>query len=688
MVVFIVGQMLMILLRKISLGLLLFSLVVPSSFSIDKRCLKQILNSAVEKSGNLSAKSERLNTLEKMLQKLDGKSEKGPKVVMAAVELGNIPGLKTASGANLNISAGGVSTVMTDLGVEYPKLLANKNGSSVAVGMLMDGIDVSSLTRKENISVIVDGKSLDIGVYEFNSSNGTKYIFLDNPLFKTFTVIPDKAKNESIYTMRGLENDVEGQQRVWSAFNQGISKIVKQESADIYIPHDSHVAPASFYNYKNEGLSLISSKPLIHNEQYLGTYSAKGDNESARAIALWNVSYEDLNEYFRQGENIVMMAPAVRKAEQNELFAGLSVSDGTANEINSNMAKQQIDFFRVKGLTNGLGEINRPHLSPSVKAGVSKEMLLADGIKNEEVIKEFQEQGFAFGGTNATGESILKTKARAKEALQKNYGMDMDTNRPLFVSFARWVNQKGMTFAIENIENILNKGGQVIIGGPVGDEIGSAEREMILALIEKLKKENNPNLKNLVYIDGMVKGNLKGLTLAGHDFFMLPSRYEPCGLTDVESIYNGGIPIGHNVGGIGKSKSTILYGPTDPNNQGVELGKAINEAFDSYGKTNEERKLFHDKQLAAIKENFSWEKNFDEFTKIQRLETYHHTVKELDNMVLNGKITQDEAKQYIHGNLIERYKNDMPEFTKALEQQPTERKSELVRWVIESSMNH
>ncbi len=606
-------------------------------------------------------------------------SEPGVKVVMAAVELGAIPGLKTTTGVPLNISAGGAAVVLNDIGRHYPALLSKQNsGELTLVGILMDKMSTEGMTPSTKIKIKVDGKNLDVGSWEYWSPSGAKYVFLDHPLFKRFSAVPENG--QSIYYMRPLqgENASISEQKVWSVFNQAIAAVFKREKGDIYVPHDNHASPAAFYIHKRQGLDPVSSKPLVHNEGYSGSFTVQG-SQIERARKIWNLTPSEMNEYFMHEDQLVMLAPSVRIAEQNEIYTAISVSEGSANKINQAGSIGPVDFFgRAGSQLNALGEENRPWLNPALKPATEAE-LRSDGITHPDVVARFKSKGFQFGFPGQSKEKIFASKALAKEAVQKTLGLDINPDKPVFISFARLVHQKGMTFAIKNIEYILNQGGQVVIGGPVGDTFGVEERRMLLALQKKLKDESNPHLKDLVFIDGMVKGRLKALLLAGGDFFMIPSRYEPCGLTDAEALYSGVIPIAHNVGGLSKGKNTILYGPTHPDDQSWELGKAINEAIDRY----RDRSAFQERQYAAMQEKFSIEKNFSKFLLNNRIEVYGKLMRELDRQVDQNLISPEAAREKIRALVFDRNPKDVDPLIEALNQVHSSRQSPLMQWLVD-----
>ncbi len=623
----------------------------------------------------------RLRTLLSKLSPEGVRSGKKVNIVMGAVELGEVPDLTTVAGKPLNIAAGGISTVINDMTRYYPQFLKSKaHGELTAVGLLMDGISTDKMKLTRTLQVKLEGQDLAVGVYQYLAPNGVKYYFLDNPAFKRLTVTP--GKGESVYTFRGLEaqspeSELETQ-RIWSTFNQAISQIFDQEKGDIYVPHDYHTSPASFYIRRDgaRATSLVAAKPLVHNERYVGHFKAGADEREA-IKKIWNLTDSELNEYFMHGEHFLMLAPAVRLAEQNEIFTAMSVADGSAEALNHQGSKFPDFFGRVQGVTNGLGEENRPHLS-ALLAPAPEEVLRAEGITHPEVIEHFKTQGYRYGFSDQKPEEVLVAKKLAKADFQKNMGLSVDLNRPLFVGFSRFVYQKGMTFVAQNVRHILDQGGQIVVGGPVGDSFGEAERKAFLELKQQLVAEHHRRANDFVFIDGPVKGRLKGLMLAAGDFFLIPSRYEPCGLTDCEALMHGTIALAHKTGGLTKGQNTILYSTYDENDQTFALGEAIRDATSKFM----DRKNFEARQLAAMREDFSVEKNFDKFAQTYRIEIYGKMILELELLVQKGQLQRTEAENILVNQLSRAAPGDRDGLIRAIKMMHAHRRSSLAEWLV------
>ena len=611
---------------------------------------------------------------------------KGPnlKMMLGAIEVGRVPGIKSTDGKPLNQSVGGIGTVMNDTWTAKAPLLAERGIETIAVTPLMRNISKVGMTYIGKVQARVDGALWDVNVYEYKMPSGGRILFLENEHFtQRLDAIPSPGEN--IYVMRDLPPGQEGElekQRIWSALNQATAKVYSLVGADFYIPQDGHLAVASYYIHR-EGPQPLSLSPVLHNERYLDSFYTEPQlrPQSAR---VWDVSLNDLNEYFMHGDHVVMPAAAIRTAERTGVFTAKSVADNTANTLNRDgLPKEsypQIELFsRLAPEQNFLAESNRPDFNVNL-APATKEELAAESIADSEVVQNFATlHGYQFGGRlENEGLNVITGKARAKRAVQKIFGLDVNPNRPLFVSFARLVEQKGMDFLVPNVMRILERGGQLVVGGPVGDASGQTTQAAFKALKAKLLQQRPDLARNFYVIEGNVMGRKKGLLLAGHDFFPVPSRFEPCGLTDVESLFMGGLPIAPRIGGLVKGENTILYLTKNPNDQAADLGWGIDQAFDMYENQHE---LFLRHQIAANREDFSLSKHVEQALRNQRVEVYYRMIRLLDKMVTEGTTTNEVAQDVIRHRIFERYPNDRAYLIESLSHIHASRRSYLVNWV-------
>jgi len=632
--------------------------------------------------------SERLESLNDLISRFAplGETPKGAhvKVLVGVIEIGKIPGLTTTDGKPLNLSLGGIGTVMNDTWSAKAPVLAERGIETIAVTPLMNHVSRENLKRIGLVKVRVEDEAWPVQVFEYQMPKGGRILFLENDHFtKRFDAIPKAGAN--IYEMYDLPDGEEWgleKQRIWSALSQATAKVYGLVGADAYIPQDGHLAPASYYIHR-AGHKALTLAPVLHNERYLETHHL-ADHLYDRVAGIWNTSRQDLDEYFRHDDSVVMLAPAVRTAERTGVFTGKSVANNTARVLNRDglpnidyLPKIEL-FARLAPEENFLAESNRPNVNASL-AKASKEELATEGITDPEVVKTFEsDDGYQFGDGKTT--DVLTGKARAKRAAQKIFGLDVDPKKPLFVSFARLVEQKGLDFLEPNVLRILEAGGQIVVGGPVGDELGARTQKAFLDLKRSLQERHPELARNFVVIEGPVMGRKKALLLAGHDFFPVPSRFEPCGLTDVESLFMGGQPIAPRLGGLIKGKNTVKYAARDPEHQVEDLGWGIDQALRLYYDYHD---LFLRRQDAAAREDFSLDRHLNQVLKVQRVEIYYRIIEELDQLVTAKKVSSARAQDYIRHTILEKHPDDRTYLIESLRRMHADRQSPLVKWLVQ-----
>lgn len=133
----------------------------------------------------------------------------------------------------------------------------------------------------------------------------------------------------------------------------------------------------------------------------------------------------------------------------------------------------------------------------------------------------------------------LTGKAQCKAALQKEFGLAVRPDVPLYGVVSRLAHQKGLDIFIECIDEMLKKDDvQFVI-------IGSGEKWQESALLEYAKAYPDRFGTHIGY-----SNKLAHLVEAGADFFVMPSRYEPCGLNQMYSMKYGTVPIVRSTGGL------------------------------------------------------------------------------------------------------------------------------------------
>lgn len=139
--------------------------------------------------------------------------------------------------------------------------------------------------------------------------------------------------------------------------------------------------------------------------------------------------------------------------------------------------------------------------------------------------------------------TFKKGKAICKESLQKQLNLDVNPRAPLCVMISRLVDQKGLDLLLYVLDEMLFDGMQVVILGT-----GDAYYERALVSIA----DRNPG-KMCACID--FDNGLAHTMYAAADIFLMPSIFEPCGLSQLVSMAYGTVPVVRETGGL---KDTVI----------------------------------------------------------------------------------------------------------------------------------
>ncbi|MBI9096737.1 MAG: glycogen synthase [Sphaerochaeta sp.] len=139
----------------------------------------------------------------------------------------------------------------------------------------------------------------------------------------------------------------------------------------------------------------------------------------------------------------------------------------------------------------------------------------------------------------------LSGKDRTKASIQKEFGLTVDPSLPLFSMISRIADQKGFVELLAGSPCALEKMVrdlplQMII-------IGTGEQSLEDKLVELGKRYDNLSV-NILF-----SNRFAHRAEAGSDFFLMPSKYEPCGLNQLYSLRYGTIPVARRTGGLADS---------------------------------------------------------------------------------------------------------------------------------------
>ena len=206
-----------------------------------------------------------------------------------------------------------------------------------------------------------------------------------------------------------------------------------------------------------------------------------------------------------------------------------------------------------------------------------------------------------------TSETLSERKAN-KAALQQRFNLTQDENIPLLTLISRMDPQKGIDIALRGMAACDDLPWQAIIlgtGNPIIEEMAN-----------KLEAEYPNRVRSMIKFDGKLAHQL----YAGADIFMMPSRYEPCGLSQMIAMRYGCVPIARKTGGLRDSIQHIsqkvnggtgfLFQDPYPSTFAGVLKRAI--------------RLYHQPvtwakiQKNGMRTDFSWEKSAQAYIKVYK----------------------------------------------------------------------
>lgn len=204
-------------------------------------------------------------------------------------------------------------------------------------------------------------------------------------------------------------------------------------------------------------------------------------------------------------------------------------------------------------------------------------------------------------------DDVAEGKAANKAALQAKLGLDAKPDAPLFVVASRLANQKGIDMVFESASEIIRLGGQLAIMGTGDAQTEALRAALVLAFPGKIA--SHPFDENAVR-----------LLFAAADFLLMPSRFEPCGLSQLIAQRYGALPIVTITGGLA---DTVVDLRDDPVNgtglivraiASISLSRAVADAVQGY----HHPKAFPMARRAAMIKESSWDFSIDVYLALFR----------------------------------------------------------------------
>jgi starch synthase len=342
----------------------------------------------------------------------------------------------------------------------------------------------------------------------------------------------------------------------YTFFSLAALELPRQINWEPHIIHvnDWHTALAAYANLVkrwSEKARQVSTLVTIHNLPFLGPNVS--DILEAYGLPLANT---DLPEWAR-----VMPMPLGLWASD----AIVAVSPTYATEIlHEEFGAGLQDFFRTRtgslhGILNGLDTNSfNPQTDPALAANFNAE--------------------------------TFDLRSRNKAALQERLGLPVLPDVPLLGIVSRMDQAKGIDIALKGLKIMAKRDWQLVLLG-TGDP-------KLEALAKKLQEE----LPDRVCVETRYDASLARQIYAGSDLFLMPSRYEPCGISQMIAMRYGSIPLVRAVGGLHDTVTDSETGFVFVDKTVKSFNGALRRALQLYP----DRERWQMLQRAGMVQDFSW----------------------------------------------------------------------------------
>jgi len=471
--------------------------------------------------------------------------------------------LFVASEASPFIKTGGLADVAQAL----PKAL-KKKGLDVRVIIPLYGKikheRLNDLEFIKDFSVNLNWREKHVGLFRLNHE-GITYYFIDNEFYFN--------RNE-IYTHYGHEDKGEK----YAYFNYAVLESIKYMDFKPEILHcnDWHTGMIPLIykkkykmqkNYEN-----IKFLYTIHNLKYQGVFDERILIDHLD-IPPWSIEWDSVEYY---GGINFMKAGIVYSDQVN------TVSKTYADEIKLNYFGEGLSGLlasvehKLSGIVNGIDyDENNPEMDPFIEYAYN-----ADNFETE--------------------------KVKNKLELQKQMGLEVDASIPMLGVVSRLTDMKGFDIIRHIFEELMAYKIQFVLLGTGEKEIEDSFRYFENKYPEKVRA-------NITFSNALAHK-----IYAASDLYIMPSKFEPCGLSQLIALRYGAVPIVRETGGL---KDTIesynIYGNTGngfsfKNYNAHELLFAIQRALSLY----KDKEKWHDLVHRGMISNNSWEKSSKKYIDI------------------------------------------------------------------------
>ncbi len=204
--------------------------------------------------------------------------------------------------------------------------------------------------------------------------------------------------------------------------------------------------------------------------------------------------------------------------------------------------------------------------------------------------------------------ATLSDRRQNKLDLQKALKFKVDESIPLLTVVSRLTPQKGIHNILEALPELLDKEWQFVLLGTGSDELEEKAKQ--------LTRQHPKRIASILKYDDAVARML----YASGDIFLMPSEYEPCGLSQMIAMRYGNLPLATETGGL--ADSIIDYSSQPERATGFlyqeKNSEGLKNALTFALKCFEDKEIWHKMQLNAMKADFSWPSSAQEYMQVYK----------------------------------------------------------------------
>lgn len=298
----------------------------------------------------------------------------------------------------------------------------------------------------------------------------------------------------------------------------------------------------------------------------------------------------------------------------NLAFQGV-FDNGTIADLNIDQRLNHIECLEYWGKANYMkGAIELCDAFTTVSPGYAEEILADDGNLALGLQDFIRARAFKFYGilngidyddwnpatdyclTDNYSLDDMDGRFQGKQALCRDF--QLDPGKPVFTLISRLAEQKGLPLLIDALDVLKYRDMGLII-------LGDGEQYIVDALLAKAPQMQG--LRVAVGYDNALSRRL----YAAADFFLMPSLFEPCGLSQLIAMHYGSIPVVRHTGGLKNTVLDVCYGGCGivfADYTKEELTNAVDRALGMYYSPH-----LHEIRERAMRQDFSWKKSCLEY---------------------------------------------------------------------------